>query len=97
MISAGGFVAVSVFGNRSSTEDIDYILDPELKDLPKAEKKLSIAIEEAAEYFSFAEAIGIRILLVCIARNSEIGLRSFLNPYTATTRRLLTIDEICRL
>ncbi|CAC9887078.1 hypothetical protein D6D02_07018 [Aureobasidium pullulans] len=49
MISAGGFVAVSVFGNRSSTEDIDYILDPELKDLPKAEKKLSIAIEEAAD------------------------------------------------
>ncbi|THX02417.1 hypothetical protein D6D13_08269 [Aureobasidium pullulans] len=49
MISAGGFVAVSLFGNRSSTEDIDYILDPELKDLPKAEKKLSIAIGEAAD------------------------------------------------
>lgn len=46
MISAGGFLAVNVFGNRSSTEDIDYILDPELKNLSKAEEKLSIAIRK---------------------------------------------------
>lgn len=46
MISAGGFLAVNVFGNRSSTEDIDYILDPEIKNLSKAEEKLSIAIRK---------------------------------------------------
>ncbi|THW71958.1 hypothetical protein D6D18_10413 [Aureobasidium pullulans] len=46
MISAGGFLAVNVFGNRASTEDIDYILDPEIKNLTKAEEKLSIAIRK---------------------------------------------------
>lgn len=45
MVSAGGFVAVNVFGNRSSTEDVNYILDPYIKNPTKAEEKLRTAIQ----------------------------------------------------
>lgn len=49
MISAGGFVAVSLFGNRTSTEDVDYILDTQIKDPKKAEQKLIVAIKVVTE------------------------------------------------
>lgn len=49
MISAGGFVAVSLFGNRDSTEDVDYILDTQMKDPKKAEEKLIVAIKVVTE------------------------------------------------
>jgi len=51
----------------------------------------------AAEYVTFDEAIGIGMLLLCIAMKSEMALRSFLNHHTATIKRLQTMDEVCRL
>lgn len=49
LITAGGFVAVSLFGNRDSTEDVDYILDPWIKNPTKAEEKLRIAVQDVTK------------------------------------------------
>ena len=48
VITVGGYVAVTYFHNRETTEDIDYILDPEIKDQKKTEAKLQAAVETVA-------------------------------------------------
>lgn len=55
MISAGGFVAVSCFGNRDATEDVDYILDPHIGNLQKAEEKLGAAIKDVTNQLGLAD------------------------------------------
>lgn len=44
LLSAGGFVAVSHLRNRHATEDIDYIIDPNIENLGKIKEKLQKAI-----------------------------------------------------
>ena len=45
LLSAGGFVAVGLFRNRDTPEDIDYILDPATKNVEKVKRKLQRAIQ----------------------------------------------------
>lgn len=45
LLSAGGFVAVTLFHNRVSTEDLDYIMNPDTPGVDKIKQKLQIAIE----------------------------------------------------
>ncbi|KAI9807057.1 MAG: hypothetical protein M1825_005774 [Sarcosagium campestre] len=49
LVAVGGFVSVSYFGNRHSTEDVDYIIDPSINNLPKIKTKFEKAILEASE------------------------------------------------
>lgn len=44
LLSAGGYVAINYFHNRQATEDIDYIIDPRIKNLDKIKGKLQRAI-----------------------------------------------------
>jgi hypothetical protein len=55
MISAGGFVAVTLFGNRASTEDVDYMLDTQMRDPKKAEEKLLVAIKAVTQLLQMEE------------------------------------------
>ncbi|KAI1989907.1 hypothetical protein LOZ53_003473 [Ophidiomyces ophidiicola] len=48
-IVVGGFVAVTYFQNRDTTEDLDYMLDPSLENLGKVKEKLSRAIKTVAK------------------------------------------------
>ncbi|KAJ2973065.1 hypothetical protein NQ176_g6811 [Zarea fungicola] len=45
LLSAGGFVAVTIFHNRLSTQDIDYIMGPDTPNVNKIKEKLQNAIE----------------------------------------------------
>ncbi|KAJ4161596.1 uncharacterized protein LMH87_007627 [Akanthomyces muscarius] len=45
LLSAGGFVAVTLFHNRLSTQYIDYIMNPDTPNVNKIKEKLQIAIE----------------------------------------------------
>ncbi|KJK73869.1 hypothetical protein H634G_10847 [Metarhizium anisopliae BRIP 53293] len=49
LLSAGGFVAVTLFHNRNSTQDIDYIIDPDTKNVTKVKEKLQKAISAVAQ------------------------------------------------
>lgn len=51
----GGFVAVTYFHNRESTEDLDYLLDPTLPNLAKIEEKLINAISRTATKHKYEE------------------------------------------
>ncbi|OAL35132.1 hypothetical protein AYO20_05609 [Fonsecaea nubica] len=55
LLSAGGFVAVSHLGNRSATEDIDYIIDPNIENLGKIKEKLQKAIRTVADKRKISE------------------------------------------
>ncbi|KAA8894746.1 hypothetical protein FN846DRAFT_999075 [Sphaerosporella brunnea] len=44
LLAVGGFVAVTYFGNRDSSHDLDYILDPSLPNVAKMSEKLEKAI-----------------------------------------------------
>ena len=48
LVAVGGFVAVSYFHNRASTEDLDYMIDPGLNSMTKIEGKLACAIKAVA-------------------------------------------------
>ncbi|KAK8148598.1 hypothetical protein G3M48_009762 [Beauveria asiatica] len=45
LLSAGGFVAVTLFRNRFATEDIDYIINPDTPNVDKIMDKFQAAIE----------------------------------------------------
>ncbi|KAM5432300.1 hypothetical protein McanCB56680_006530 [Microsporum canis] len=49
LVAVGGFVAVTYFENRTTTEDLDYMVDPSLKNLEKIREKLVRAISNVAE------------------------------------------------
>ncbi|KAM3565689.1 hypothetical protein ARSEF4850_001289 [Beauveria asiatica] len=49
LLSAGGFVAVTLFRNRFATEDIDYIINPDAPNVDKIMDKFQAAIERVAK------------------------------------------------
>ncbi|KAM3443358.1 hypothetical protein MY4824_000661 [Beauveria thailandica] len=49
LLSAGGFVAVTLFRNRFATEDIDYIINPDTPNVDKIMGKFQAAIERVAK------------------------------------------------
>ncbi|TPX19737.1 hypothetical protein DIZ76_017529 [Coccidioides immitis] len=55
LVAVGGFVAVSYFQNRASTEDLDYMIDPALENLTKIEDKLGRAIKNVADKKGYDE------------------------------------------
>src|SRR5436305_14319329 len=55
LIAVGGFVAISYFHNRETTEDLEYIIDPAIKNLAKIEKMLQWAIKRVASAKSYEE------------------------------------------
>ncbi|OJD25467.1 hypothetical protein ACJ73_03163 [Blastomyces percursus] len=55
LVAVGGFVAVSYFQNRTSTEDLDYMIDPTLENLSKIEDKLVRAIKNVADKKGYDE------------------------------------------
>lgn len=48
-VAVGGYVSVTYLQNRPTTEDIDYILDPQIEDQVKTEEKLQVAIQKVAK------------------------------------------------
>ncbi|KAI1975139.1 hypothetical protein LOZ51_002213 [Ophidiomyces ophidiicola] len=55
LVCAGGYVAVSYFRNRSSTQDIDYVLDPQIENVEKIRGKLQRAIGAVADKLQLSE------------------------------------------
>lgn len=55
LVAVGGFVAVSYFHNRASTEDLDCMIDPGLKSLTKLKGKLARAIKAVAHRKDYDE------------------------------------------
>ncbi|KAG5988483.1 hypothetical protein E4U52_006540 [Claviceps spartinae] len=55
LLSAGGFVAVTLFQNRLSTQDIDYIMDPNTNNGAKIKDKLQRAINSVARKHALSE------------------------------------------
>lgn len=53
MLSAGGFLAVSFLKNRESTEDLDYLLEPEWAHDSDIKKSLYSTIEKVSEKLHF--------------------------------------------
>ncbi|ROT38124.1 hypothetical protein SODALDRAFT_279063 [Sodiomyces alkalinus F11] len=51
LLSAGGFVAVTLFRHRQSTRDIDYIIDPAIRKLNKIKEKFQRAILAVAKQY----------------------------------------------
>ncbi|KAM3452100.1 hypothetical protein MY3296_004837 [Beauveria thailandica] len=49
LLSAGGFVAVTLFRNRDSTDDIDYIINPDTPNVDKIKDKFQAAIRRVSE------------------------------------------------
>jgi hypothetical protein len=49
LIAVGGFVAVTYLGNRDSSPDLNYFLDPTLPNFPKLQAKLRGAINTVAD------------------------------------------------
>jgi hypothetical protein len=49
LLAVGGFVSVTYLHNRPATEDIDYILDPQIQDQKKIQEKLHDAIQKVAK------------------------------------------------
>jgi hypothetical protein len=49
LISFGGYPAVKYFGNRESTFDVDYVLDPELENMNQIKQAIKTAIFAIAE------------------------------------------------
>jgi hypothetical protein len=54
IVAVGGYVAVSYLRNRTSTEDIDYILEPYSEGAAKVEEKLEEAITKVADDANYA-------------------------------------------
>ena len=53
LVSTGGFVAVTYFGNRETTHDIDCMIDPQLSNPKKINPRLHEAIDSVSEDFDF--------------------------------------------
>src|SRR2546423_13075859 len=49
LISIGGYPAVKYFGNRESTFDIDYVLDPVLENMHQIKQAIQTATSAVAE------------------------------------------------
>lgn len=72
LLSAGGFVAVTLFHNRLSTQDIDYIIDPDTPSVDKIKGKLQKAIQAVARQQSLsAEWINSRMEIFAIGPNKQ--------------------------
>lgn len=53
--SAGGYVSVSLFGNRESTHDVDFVLGPGQPNRDKVLQKMLEAIERVADKHNLAK------------------------------------------
>ncbi|RMD41709.1 hypothetical protein DV735_g3385, partial [Chaetothyriales sp. CBS 134920] len=72
LLSAGGFVAVTLFHNRLSTKDIDYIMDPDTPNVDKIKGKLQNAIESVSRQRSLsADWINSRMEIFAIGPNKQ--------------------------
>ncbi|KAJ5923692.1 hypothetical protein N7454_008937 [Penicillium verhagenii] len=55
LIAAGGYLAISFFHNRESTEDVDYLIDPEFEREKGIRQALDRAILTVAEQLNYNE------------------------------------------